>query len=773
MNNWPTILGIAAGIATIALLYILTMLGYYFLRKKFSTTKALVEIVIVAAALLLSIVVKFCVFLTEADGSFADAFATALAAIYAGVGGLTFEGLADAATAGSLLSCLYTGSSVYAGLIALSVISARASYELYSNIKLLFLRGCARRGRDIYLFTAATKDSLLLADSIREQSLKNRKKCVILFYGEDLNAFDRHDMICREIMSRGYLYISRMSSNTKKSRSALALLVCGASNDFGNAEKRRPKPFRVCFFAMATGKTLTGGEADNGAAMFAEIENLCRRNRKRGIRWVTDFYILTSSTPDHKYFEREIKKIVNTYFGGKKERADAAVRAFQAHPLNEAMLCAGDLADMRNRELSADPFGLFAPEQGEDSAQYRVTVVGFGRSGEEALGTIYTDCVQMKKDGTPVPFRADIYDLNVKELAGTFAAAHPLFMCIQSDKIGESKSERQQIDAERARILQFYSDLLSPADPNGDELLREMGFPLAVFHRASCFGMEFLRFLDEESGTENFGQLSRSNAFVLTLGDDEKDVMIANLLLQDLRREFDDAARRDPDRRTRSFPQAMYVHLRERKNYARLSWSAEDEARFPFFKVIPFGCRENVYSFERIVDDRDDMLYNYAYSILYDGKNGRFSALRNCFHDEETADFSRTLRKVSDEIFESAKNVRALRSAWLNADSFSKESNRAAERFRPRYVSALRQSRTNGMVRKLSLAEHLRWCRFHICRGWTFASYSHYDKAQKNLHRPIREHDCLCPYSTLPEDILVNDLSNVALAYSDLIEKKE
>lgn len=379
----------------------------------------------------------------------------------------------------------------------------------------------------------------------------------------------------------------------------------------------------------------------------------------------------------------------------------------------------------------------------------------------------------MKKDGTPVPFRADIYDLNVKELAGTFAAAHPLFMCIQSDKIGESKSERQQIDAERARILQFYSDLLSPADPNGDELLREMGFPLAVFHRASCFGMEFLRFLDEESGTENFGQLSRSNAFVLTLGDDEKDVMIANLLLQDLRREFDDAARRDPDRRARSFPQAMYVHLRERKNYARLSWSAEDEARFPFFKVIPFGCRENVYSFERIVDDRDDMLYNYAYSILYDGKNGRFSALRNCFHDEETADFSRTLRKVSDEIFESAKNVRALRSAWLNADSFSKESNRAAERFRPRYVSALRQSRTNGMVRKLSLAEHLRWCRFHICRGWTFASYSHYDKAQKNLHRPIREHDCLCPYSTLPEDILVNDLSNVALAYSDLIEKKE
>ena len=117
--------------------------------------------------------------------------------------------------------------------------------------------------------------------------------------------------------------------------------------------------------------------------------------------------------------------------------------------------------------------------------------------------------------------------------------------------------------------------------------------------------------------------------------------------------------------------------------------------------------------------------------------------------------------------------MRALRSAWLNADSFSKESNRAAERFRPRYVSALRQSRTNGMVRKLSLAEHLRWCRFHICRGWTFASYSHYDKAQKNLHRPIREHDCLCPYSTLPEDILVNDLSNVALAYSDLIEKKE
>ncbi len=768
--NWPTITGVAAGIAAIALLYILTMLGYYFLRKKYSATKASVEICIVGAALLLSIVVKFCVFLAKADGSFTDAFAIAMEAIYAGIGGLTFEGLEEVSGMSSLLACLYTGSSVYAGLIALSVISARASYELYSSIKMLFLHGCAGRGRDIYLFTAATKDSLLLADSIREHSLKNKRKCVIIFYGEDLNAFDRHDMICREIMSRGYLYISRISSDKKMGRSALIKLVGRATNNFCGPNANRTKSFRVCFFAMATGKTLTGGEADNGAAMFAEIERLCRKNKKKGMRWVTDFYILTASTPDHKYFEREIENLTKKYFGADPALMQSAKNAFQTHPLNEAMLCAGDLADMRNKELAADPFGLFVPKEKENSAQYRVTVIGFGRSGEEALGTIYTDCVQMRADGTPVPFRADIYDVNVTEPAGAFAAAHPLFLCVCSEKMRESSSERQQIETEKQRILQFYSALKSSDDPNGDALMRKMGFPLAVFHKASCFDMEFLRFLDEESGTESPGKLSRNNAFVITLGDDEKNVLIANLLLQDLRREFNDA---EHSPGMRPCPQAMYVHLRERKNYARLSWTKEDEAKFPFFKVIPFGCRENVYSYGRIVEDRDDMMYNYAYSLLYDGKNGRFFALRNCFRDEEKTDFSRTLRKISEEISESAKDEKAIRSVWLTTNSFDKESNRAAQRFRARYVSALRQNRTSGMVCRLSEAEHLRWCRFYICRGWTFARYSHYDKLERNAHRRILEHNCLCPYDTLSEDICINDLSNVALVYSDLMETEK
>ena len=139
------ILGILAGVLIMLGAYALSMLAYFKLRQVKSNSKFSVEIIILAFAVLVSISVKFVIIFKTgglngvASNDFWKSMENTFAAIYSGIGGFTFEGLNDfSEEINALLKCLYAGSSLYAGIMVLSVLTAKVSYEIYSGIRMFF-----------------------------------------------------------------------------------------------------------------------------------------------------------------------------------------------------------------------------------------------------------------------------------------------------------------------------------------------------------------------------------------------------------------------------------------------------------------------------------------------------------------------------------------------------------------------------------------------------------------------------------------------------------
>ena len=134
------VLGIIVGVVIMVTAYVLTMYAYFKARQKHSEAKYSVEIMTVVFAILFSVIVKFIINVVNATDDFAQGFSSFLHAIYSTIGGLTFEGLSDLSEVeNGLLQCLYTASSLYAAMIVLSVITTKASHEIYCGIKLYFL----------------------------------------------------------------------------------------------------------------------------------------------------------------------------------------------------------------------------------------------------------------------------------------------------------------------------------------------------------------------------------------------------------------------------------------------------------------------------------------------------------------------------------------------------------------------------------------------------------------------------------------------------------
>ena len=212
------LLGVVSGVLIMLVAYALSMLAYFKLRQVKSDSKFSVEIIILAFAVLVSISIKFVIIFKsgvmagESSTSFWKSMENTFAAIYSGIGGFGFEGLNDfPEEISALLKCLYAGSSLYAGIMVLSVLTAKISYEIYSGIRMLFNFKRKMRGgnTDFYIFTAITEESLTLANSISDHhAQKSNRECVIIFTSANIQSFDGKEELHREVMARGYYYWS-------------------------------------------------------------------------------------------------------------------------------------------------------------------------------------------------------------------------------------------------------------------------------------------------------------------------------------------------------------------------------------------------------------------------------------------------------------------------------------------------------------------------------------------------------------------------------------
>lgn len=303
------VLGIVLAVAITAGAYLLMMTLYFAFRRKYPSAKYSIEIAFACLAMLLSVVVKLAVlpYLVLSDGVSTDGYdivdymGYAFSAIYSMIGGLSFEGLpygVDAITQGASV-CLYYGSSILAGLIILSVITAKASYEIFSLIMIDVLKN----HRTVYVFNSLTPDSLLLAENIAEHHKKEieqyRKskrfgtahtkptKALILFAGSNIPAFTRNDPLCREIMSQSFYYYSIMKGkDTKHSlltrlglrRDNVSILAThpdrNKNDAINNIEPINPNGLktRICEFYFAIDDDMRPLQENNTSDALSEID---------------------------------------------------------------------------------------------------------------------------------------------------------------------------------------------------------------------------------------------------------------------------------------------------------------------------------------------------------------------------------------------------------------------------------------------------------------------------------------------------------------------
>ena len=230
------IIAILLGLLVLGALYCGTMALYFFIRKRHPSPKILIEILLSGGAFTIALVCKLVVvWKLNADlftGGSWELIGFILTGVYATIGGLGFEGLPESVDAlvNSFLSVVYTGSAIYAALVVVSLIGARASYELYSFFRLF----APERHADIYVFTALNEESITLAESIdrdvKEENhaikeanraakktgssaRKKKRKAKIVFAGPSLDPFDRAEELCRRVMMNGFLYWSYAKPN--------------------------------------------------------------------------------------------------------------------------------------------------------------------------------------------------------------------------------------------------------------------------------------------------------------------------------------------------------------------------------------------------------------------------------------------------------------------------------------------------------------------------------------------------------------------------------
>lgn len=342
-----SILGVVAGVIIILAIYAAIMYAYFRFRKKNPSSRFKVEIGFLGFAILVSAMLKLIIIaMVEGEdpsiepSGFWDYLCYCISAIYGTIGGLQFEGLSYGIgeIQSNIWGCLYFGSSVMAGLVVLSIITAKASYEIFSSIAYIIpYRLLGKKNPNVFVFTSLTEDTLVLANSITEHfDEKNRKireelkKCkigtkeyaelkrkikdnryLIIFSGENIPSFTRSDPLCREVMSNSYMYYSTVNGRDIKN-SLIDRFGFASSNVRFISGKGSSA--RLCEFHFGLDEKLKPTEEENNAFAIKEIERTLSKMEK--------------SLNKFSFTPYELSEIAKAYNNGEMERFSYLVSGF-------------------------------------------------------------------------------------------------------------------------------------------------------------------------------------------------------------------------------------------------------------------------------------------------------------------------------------------------------------------------------------------------------------------------------------------------------------
>lgn len=778
----------AAGIIIAAVVLIGALVGtiaaYLAYCTRHPSRKLKAEFFVVGIAAVASLVIRMVIgFASLPEISISGGVASFLHGLFSAVAGLTFNSLLELGdVAGGILACLYYGIVAYASFVFLAVVTVGLSYEFYSRVQ---MRGLRRRFCSYYIFTAITPDTILFALSIKkhfeEEAKKSgkssKRKHIIIFYENGEESFSRKNQLHRKLMENGFYYYSDFRRDDKGDivsflkKFKFRKVDC-ESDDCGDA---RNKLFNV--FAMGD---CGGFEGENGEVVFGDMTAVLKAyvHAKNGeivndIPTTVNYFLLTGGEINFESYEHRLNMVFEdclnsdgireiTESKGKDGYLKQLKEKIQLNVFNEATLSSQSLVSARMCNLAAKGEGAFSADAAPDeNGAYRIAVLGFGKTGQYAMEELYTQTAYLSDGFKPSRFIADIYDVAVGDKSGLFAYNHPFFRCLNEES-GAPADTRKVV--ERADKLSgdafdmLYNQAKEVCGLSDEEAKafvdKNMQFPVAVFHSQSCFEFPFMS-SDSASAAVNEVRKAGLRDFVVALGDDEKNIAMANALIDNFKCAYYAG---DRDKIARHI--TIYVNLIEAESVDRLNWHLGDikifsgsygEGGKPFLSVVPFGSRREMFSYATLIDDYCARLYDFGYSALsgwVDGVSGKD------FIKTLTADYNayRGNKRVSD--------------GWLLKTPFVKLSNKSSHAYSVNYYEKYRLCGGNVTQKDMELmsrTEHERWNRFHVSHGWIYAPY---ERSEKGVRRAMRQHDCLCPYDkVLEESTKKYDEINVQLGF--------
>lgn len=434
-------LGVFAGAAAVILMSAVTLAAYFGARKKGAHKKYSVEVWTVAGIFLVCVLIKFVAGLALylknipefANDSVQEGFMIIFSSFYEGVGKLAYEGITPLQHIWA--SIAYYGASLYAGLMYLIIISAKASYEGYSYMRMCF-KGYTKN--NIYVFTALIDETLELAKSVKSTY---GKKATIVFAGSALQPFDRHDELCREAMANGFLYWSYSDKN--RSIADILHLDNRNLNDY-------TKSYAV--FAFEANDHIPE-EENNMDAVFSDIERRIAQGDD-GLR--IEYYILTKRNINYQAYESKKKELIEFFKASDdnlKGLSDNQVKKefskrFVLEIWNEAKTVAeravSDVLDAGLRQQLAE----------NGARKVSVWSLGFGGTAEAIANTLFVQTANIDKNGYSRAYTVDVFDKLISgadnaaqaSLDGIFRFSHPDYIFANSDDEIKAEYERRAVE---------------------------------------------------------------------------------------------------------------------------------------------------------------------------------------------------------------------------------------------------------------------------------------------------------------------------------------
>ena len=381
---------------------------------------------------------------------------------------------------------------------------------------------------------------------------------------------------------------------------------------------------------------------------------------------------------------------------------------------------------------SYDDYSKMRDEEsaGSEIAAKRILSLGFGDTARKTIGGLYVN-----NDGNMI---VDVMDRRASNIMGGYMRSHPSVLCTPATGGFDHDPGKNAACKEPKKWWMYgYNNLLA-----------------VNYAELDGTGDTAAKYIDDSFGNRDPGRTENYDAFIIALGGDELNLDCFRNVMSDIRRELIDLAASkgvdaiDPKKRLTIKKLTIFVHLREKGNAERLYWAAKREIEDikKYIDVKAYGAREDVYTYNEIVNDAKAIEMNYRYNLAagWAGTKNRFELWN------EQPEFGRWSSKAASAFFVTLKRLEDAAKLVCEQDGIEDKEERR-----------LICSRLSGV------AEHRRWSRFLYVNG--FIRYSPGNEftleSKQNQGRDLAKynlvHRLLTSFSDLGDAQAYNDANGI------------